>query len=61
MAGNGQKGSNDVSNVPTENMKEITFDTPKGLALGDDNTFYISEDGERKIIRRISISLKAQE
>ena len=61
VAGNGQKGSNDVSNVPTENMKEITFDTPKGLALGDDNTFYISEDGERKIIRRISISLKAQE
>ena len=42
-------------------MKNITFDTPKGLALGDDNTFYIAEEGDRKIIRRISIGLKTQE
>lgn len=58
VAGNGSKGTNDVTNVSVDNMKNITFDTPKGLALGDDNTFYIAEEGDRKIIRRISITLK---
>ena len=61
VAGNGSKGTNDVTNAPTDDMKNITFDTPKGLALGDDNTFYIAEEGDRKIIRRISIGLKTQE
>lgn len=61
VAGNGTKGSADVTNVPEEDMKNITFDTPKGLALGDDNTFYVSQDGETKVIRKISITLKAAE
>ncbi len=61
VAGNGTKGSAEVTNAPEEDMKHITFDTPKGLALGDDNTFYISQDGDTKVIRKISITLKAAE
>ena len=61
VAGNGSKGSNDVTSAPEADMKNITFDTPKGLALGDDNTFYVSQDGDTKVIRKISISLKEAE
>ena len=61
VAGNGSKGSNDVTSAPEADMKNITFDTPKGLALGDDNTLYVSQDGDTKVIRKISISLKEAE
>ena len=63
VAGTGQAGCADITDAAVTDMSQIQLDNPKGLALGDDYTFYIGEDGsdDHKQIRKISLTLKAAE
>lgn len=58
LAGTGSSGSNNVTETPISDLRNVQFNNPVGLALADDNTFYIGEDGG-KVIRKIEIKLKS--
>lgn len=58
LAGTGSSGSNNVTEAPISDLRNVQFNNPVGLALADDNTFYIGEDGG-KVIRKIEIKLKS--
>lgn len=59
FAGGNGSGTNNVTNAPVDDLKNIQFNSPVGLSLANDNTFYIAEDGG-KVIRKIEIKIKEQ-
>ena len=71
------RASNDINTGAGDGSKPVAYierypydpathtlgnaDSREIIAGGDDNTFYVSQDGETKVIRKISITLKAAE
>lgn len=58
VAGTGSAGAANVTDAPVPDLRNVQFNNPVGIALADDNTFYIGEDGG-KVIRKIEIKLKS--